>query len=42
MWANASRARHFRSHLSYPGDLTDNKWNPAVPFIPNAVTICLS
>ena len=36
MWTNESRARHDRSKLRYPSDLTDEEWALIGPMIPPA------
>ena len=36
MWAVENRARHDRSKLRYPSDLTDEEWALAKPHIPRA------
>jgi len=34
MWTNENRARHDRSKLCYPSDLTDEEWALVAPLIP--------
>ena len=36
MWTTESRARHDRSKLRYPSDLTDEEWARIAPLIPPA------
>jgi transposase len=36
MWTTESRARHDRSKLRYPSDLTDDEWSLVKPAIPPA------
>ena len=36
MWTTESRARHDRSKLRYPSDLTDDEWARIAPLIPPA------
>jgi transposase len=36
MWTTESRARHDRSKLRYPSDLTDDEWVRIAPLIPPA------
>ena len=36
MWTNDNRARHDRSRLRYPSDLTDPEWSFVEPLIPPA------
>ena len=36
MWTTESRARHDRSKLRYPSDLTDDEWSLIKPAIPPA------
>ena len=36
MWTPETRARHDRSNLRYPSDLTDNEWSLIAPLIPPA------
>jgi len=36
MWTTESRARHDRSKLRYPSDLTDEEWSLVKPAIPPA------
>ena len=36
MWTTESRARHDRSKLRYPSDLTDDEWSLIKPLIPAA------
>lgn len=36
MWTNDNRARHDRSRLRYPSDLTDAEWSLVEPLIPSA------
>jgi len=36
MWTIETRARHDRSKLRYPSDLTDDEWTLIVPLIPAA------
>lgn len=36
MWTTESRARHDRSKLRYPSDLTDDEWALIAPLIPPA------
>jgi transposase len=36
MWTTESRARHDRSKLRYPSDLTDDEWAHIAPLIPPA------
>ena len=36
MWTNDNRARHDRSRLRYPSDLTDAEWSLVEPLIPPA------
>jgi transposase len=36
MWTTETRARHDRSRLRYPSDLTDDEWSLIKPLIPPA------
>ncbi len=36
MWTTENRARHDRSRLHFPSDLTDAEWALAAPLIPPA------
>jgi transposase len=36
MWTTETRARHDRSKLRYPSDLTDDEWSLVKPLIPPA------
>ena len=36
MWTTETRARHDRSTLRYPSDLTDDEWSLIAPLIPPA------
>jgi len=36
MWTNENRARHDRSRLRYPSDLSDAEWAHVEPLIPPA------
>lgn len=36
MWTTETRARHDRSKLRYPSDLTDDEWSLIAPLIPPA------
>jgi transposase len=38
MWTNKNRARHDRSKLRYPSDLTGDEWGLVEPLIPPGKT----